>query len=77
MKVKLLNRVRLLATPWTVAYQAPPSMGFSWQEYWSGVPLLSPRGEHQTPYIEFSLFGVTGTPYVDAMIVNFLLHFLL
>ena len=76
MKVKLLNRVRLLATPWTVAYQAPPSMGFSRQEYWSGVPLLSPRGEHQTPYIEFSLFGVTGTPYVDAMIVNFLLHFL-
>ena len=39
MKVKLLSRVRLLATPWTVAYQAPPSMGFSRQEYWSGVPL--------------------------------------
>ena len=39
MKVKLLSRVRLLATPWTAAYQAPPSMGFSKQEYWSGVPL--------------------------------------
>ena len=39
VKVKLLSRVRLLATPWTVAYQAPPSMGFSRQEYWSGVPL--------------------------------------
>ena len=37
--MKPLSRVRLLATPWTVAYQAPPSMGFSRQEYWSGVPL--------------------------------------
>ena len=36
------SRVRLLATPWTAAYQAPPSMGFSRQEYWSGVPLPSP-----------------------------------
>ena len=42
MKVKLLSRVRLLATPWTLAYQAPPSMGFPRQEYWSGVPLPSP-----------------------------------
>ena len=41
-KVKLLSRVRLFATPWTAAYQAPPSMGFSRQEYWSGVPLPSP-----------------------------------
>ena len=36
VKVKLLSRVRLLATPWTAVYQAPPSMGFSRQEYWSG-----------------------------------------
>ena len=43
MKVKLLSRVRLLATPWTAAYQAPPSMGFSRQEYCSGVPLPSPK----------------------------------
>ena len=43
VKVKLLSRVRLLATPWTAAYQAPPSMGFSRQEYWSGVPLPSPK----------------------------------
>ena len=43
MKGKSLSRVRLLATPWTAAYQAPPSMGFSRQEYWSGVPLPSPR----------------------------------
>ena len=42
VKVKLLSRARLLATPWTAAYQAPPSMGFSRQEYWSGVPLPSP-----------------------------------
>ena len=43
VKVKSLSRVRLFATPWTVAYQAPPSMGFSRQEYWSGVPLPSPH----------------------------------
>ena len=42
MRVKSLSRVRLLATRWTAAYQAPPSMGFSRQEYWSGVPLPSP-----------------------------------
>ena len=42
VKVKSLSRVRLLAIPWTAAYQAPPSMGFSRQEYWSGVPLPSP-----------------------------------
>ena len=40
-KVKSLSRVRLLATPWTAAHQAPPSMGFSRQVYWSGVPLPS------------------------------------
>ena len=42
MKVKSLSRVRLLATSWTAAYQAALSMGYSRQEYWSGVPLLSP-----------------------------------
>ena len=41
VKVKSLSRVWLWATPWTAAYQAPPSMGFSRQEYWSGVPLPS------------------------------------
>src|SRR5574337_866978 len=41
VKVKSLSRVRLLATPWTSAHQAPPSMGFSRQKYWSGVPLPS------------------------------------
>ena len=42
VKVKSLSRVWLLATPWTAAYQAPPSMGFSRQEYWSEVPSPSP-----------------------------------
>ena len=42
VKVKLLNHVRLFVTPWTVAYQAPPSMGFSRQEYWSGLPFPFP-----------------------------------
>ena len=41
VKVKSLSCVRLLTTPWIAAHQAPPSMGFSRQEYWSGVPLLS------------------------------------
>ena len=43
MKVKSLSRVHLFATPWTVAYQAPPSMGFSRQEYWSGLLFPSPE----------------------------------
>ena len=42
MKAKLLSHIRLFATPWTVAPQAPPSMGFSRQEYWSGLPFPSP-----------------------------------
>ena len=42
VKVKSLSSVRLFATPWTAAYQASLSMGFSRQEYWSGVPLPSP-----------------------------------
>ena len=50
-KVKSLSRVRLLATPRTAAYQAPPSMGFSRQEYWSGVPLPSPKDHWSSSYI--------------------------
>ena len=42
VKVKSLSHARLLVTPWIAAYQAPPSMGFSRQEYWNGLPLLSP-----------------------------------
>ena len=51
MKVKWLSRVRLLVTPWTVAYQAPPSMGFSRQDYWSGLPFLS-AGDLPNPGIK-------------------------
>ena len=51
VKVKLLSRVRLSATPWTAAHQAPPSTGFSRQEYWSGVPLPSP-GDLSSPGIK-------------------------
>ena len=55
MKVKLLSRVRLLATPWTAAHQAPLSMGFARQEYWSGVPLhvvLSTRKSYPSYFVE-------------------------
>ena len=51
MKVKSLSRVQLFATPWTVAYQAPPSVGLSRQEYWSGLPFPSP-GDLANPGIE-------------------------
>ena len=50
VKVKSLSRVRLLATPWTAAYQAPPSMGLSRQKYWSGVPSPSPPAPTIRPY---------------------------
>ena len=50
-KVKSLSRVQLFATPWTVAHQASPSMGFSRQEYWSGLPFPSP-GDLPDPGIE-------------------------
>ena len=51
VKVKSLSRVRLLATPWTVAYQAPQSMEFSRQEYWNGLPFSSP-GDLSNPGIK-------------------------
>ena len=50
-KVKALSRVQLFATPWTAAYQAPLSMGFSREEYWSGLPFPSP-GYLPNPAIE-------------------------
>ena len=59
MKVKLLSRVRLFATSWTVAYQASPSMGFSRQEYWSGLPFPSP-GDLPDPGTE------PGSPTLEA-----------
>ena len=61
VKVKLLSRVRLLATPWTAAYQAPLSMGFSRQEYWSGVPSPSPRISITDTKYYFYLKGIYDT----------------
>ena len=53
MKVFVLNRVQLFQTPWTVAYQAPLSMQFSRQEYWSGLPFPSP-GDLPDPGIKLA-----------------------
>ena len=50
--MKLLSCVRILATPWTAAYQPPRSMGFSRQEYWSGVPVPSPQLTSESYYKE-------------------------
>ena len=52
VKVKSLSHVQLFATPWTVACQAPLSLGFSRQEYWSGLPFLSPGIEPGSPALE-------------------------
>ena len=51
-EVKLLSHVQLFVIPWTVTYQAPLSMGFSRQEYWSGLPFPSPRNLLPYPTIE-------------------------
>ena len=59
MKVKLLCRVLLFATPWTVAHQAPPSMEFSRQEYWSGLPFPSP-GDLPDPGFETRVSHIAG-----------------
>ena len=56
VKVKSLSRVRLLATPWTAVHQAPLSMGFSRQEYWSGVPCICYwKNPHISGYMQFKL----------------------
>ena len=60
--MKLLSRVRLFATPWTVAYQAPPSMGFSRQEYWSGLPFI------------YKMNGLSLIVFKDAYSPNILLN---
>ena len=58
-KVKSLSHVQLFATPWIVACQAPPPMGFSRQEYWSGLPFPSP-GDHPNPGIKPQVFCTVG-----------------
>ena len=60
--MKLLSHVQLFATPWTVAYQAPPSMGFSRQEHWSGLLLPSP-GDLPDPGIK------SGSPALQANVL--------
>ena len=60
VKVKSLSHARLLATPWTAAYQAPPSMGLSRQECWSGLPLPSPTGAMGRVYYLSEIHSLTG-----------------
>ena len=69
VKVKSLCSAQLLATPWTAAFQAPPSMGFSRQEYWSGVPLPSP-GHHY----HLSKFHIYALVYCIGVFLSDLLH---
>ena len=64
LKVKSLSRVRLFATPWSAVYQAAPSMGFSRQEYWSGVPLPSPN--------MLSRFVITFLPRSKRLLISWL-----
>ena len=85
MKVKLLSHVRLVATLWTAAYQATPSVGFSRQEYWSRVPLPSPKGKATTLVFwpgEFHghciVHGVTESDTTERLaleLVSFFLYF--
>ena len=65
MKVKPLSRVQLFATPWTVAYQAPRNMGFSRQEYWSGLPFPTP-GDLLNPGIEPTSPALAGQSFTTA-----------
>ena len=65
VKVKLLSCVQLLAMPWTAAYQAPPSMGLSRQEYWSGVPSPS-------PYITYICYYIIASCWTASSPVFFL-----
>ena len=77
--VKLLSRVQLFTTPWTVAYQAPQSMEFSRQEYWSGLPFPSPGDlpnpgiEPRSPALETDAlpYEPPGKPYQVLRPVNF------
>ena len=72
VKVKSLSCVRPSATPWTAAFQAPPSMGFSRQEYWSGVPLIHMHRRFKITCMASILFllgspGLDSTPFLMVM----------
>ena len=73
VKVKSLSRIRLLATPWTASNQAPPSMGFSRQEYWSGVPLPPPN--RMPYYLSYYLSNILATVYVGKKCFDYLFTF--
>ena len=80
VKVKSLSHVLLFATPWTIAYQAPPSVGFSRQEYWSGLSFPSPE-DLLNPGIEtgspaFQADTLTSEPFGNqGLLVNTDAHF--
>ena len=76
MKVKSLSRVQLSATPWTAAHQAPPSMGFSRQEYWSGMPLPSLLHVYTHIYIHTQLSKVYYAKFEFTAISVTLIHLL-
>ena len=80
VKVKSLSCVWLLVTPWTAAYQAPPSMGFSTQEYWSGRPLPSPV-MHRLAYFTLShiscMFLSVFFPFLSVLLIGWFLLCLL
>ena len=84
LKVKSLSRVRLFVTPWTVAYEASPSMGFSRQEYWSGLPfpfpgdLPDPGIEPRSPTLEAEALTSEppGKPYLNTNKSDVLISFL-
>ena len=70
MKGKSLSRVQLPVTLWTVAHQAPPSMGFSRQEYWSGVPLPSPDfGTNSINYV-FNYYAFSGAAFLSWVVIS-------
>ena len=79
VKVKSLSRVWLLATLWTAAYQVPPSMGFSGQEYWSGVPLPSPKCLLEIyisdTYLNEATFFLTVFLYSSVYVLNIVIFF--
>ena len=66
----MLSRIQLFVTPWTVAYQAALSMGFSRQEYWSGLPLPSPGVEPRSPALQADalLSELVGKPYIPYIV---------
>jgi len=73
VKVKSLSHVRLPATPWTAAHQAPPSVGFSRREYWSGVPLPSPGSMPNTLHCGCKFFYINRYR-TSAVLCVFMLH---